>query len=132
MTENNNNKNKHRILFVDDEESLLALLSAEMVDAGYEVETAGDGHEALIILQQRHFDVILLDVNMPKISGMQVLQFVTESYPKSKVIMLTALDDIGTALEAKRYGAYDFVTKPYILEDLLLKIQEAVSNTSPQ
>ena len=108
---------------------MLATLSAELADAGYEVETASDGDRALAVLQEKKFDVVLLDVRMPGVDGMEVLKFISQHSPTTKVIMLTALDDIKTALDAKRFGAHDYVSKPYILEDLLIKIQTAVGSS---
>ena len=114
---------------MDDEEAMLATLGAELTDAGYEVKTASEGETALTVLKENKFDVVLLDVRMPGIDGMEVLKFISQHSPTTKVIMLTALDDIKTALDAKRFGAHDYVSKPYILEDLLIKIQQAVNPT---
>ncbi len=85
--------NQHRILVVDDEEALRTVLSGELVNEGYQVGTAGDGDEAITLIKQQPFDVVLLDIKMPKVDGFEVLKFIKKDYASTKVIMLTAFAD---------------------------------------
>ncbi|CUS76339.1 Response regulator receiver domain-containing protein [Candidatus Kryptonium thompsonii] len=117
---------KSRILVVDDEEALRYLLSSELAAEGYEVETAGDGDEAIESIKQKDYDVVLLDIKMPRVDGFEVLRFIKQNKPEIKVIMLTAYADVKNAIEALKLGASDFVSKPYDLEDILTSINRAL------
>lgn len=118
---------KSKILVVDDEDALRTVLSGELTSEGYDVHTAGDGDEAIQNLQRENFDLILLDIKMPKLNGFEVLKFVKEKYPKTKVVMLTGFADLKNAIESKKLGAEDFVSKPYDLVDLLTTIERVLS-----
>lgn len=118
---------KSRILVVDDEEALRTVLSTELNSEGYDVETASDGDEAISIVQNKKFDLLLLDIKMPKVDGFEVLKFVKKSFPAVKVIMLTGFADLKNAIESKKLGAEDFVSKPYDLVDLLTTIERVLS-----
>jgi len=117
---------KSRILVVDDEEALRYLLSSELAAEGYEVETAGDGDEAIESIKQKDYDVVLLDIKMTRVDGFEVLRFIKQNKPEIKVIMLTAYADVKNAIEALKLGASDFVSKPYDLEDILTSINRAL------
>lgn len=118
---------KSRILVVDDEEALRTVLSSELAGAGYEVSSAADGDEAISIVQNKKFDLILLDIKMPKVDGFEVLKFIKPKYPAIKIIMLTGFADLKNAIESKKHGAEDFVSKPYDLVDLLTTIERVLS-----
>lgn len=118
---------KKKILVVDDEDALRTVLSSELVGEGYEVETAADGDEAINVVQTKPFDLVLLDIKMPKVDGFEVLKFLKSKYPNVKVIMLTGFADLKNAIESKKLGAEDFVSKPYDLVDLLTTIERVVS-----
>jgi DNA-binding NtrC family response regulator len=118
---------KSRILVADDEEALRTVLSSELVSAGYDVSTAADGEEAMAQTQQKKFDLILLDIKMPKADGFEVLKFVKKNHPDVRVIMLTGFADLKNAIESKKHGAEDFVSKPYDLVDLLTTIERVLS-----
>jgi len=120
-------QNQHSILVVDDEEALRTVLSSELVSEGYQVESASDGDEAISIVQSKQFDLVLLDIKMPKVDGFEVLKFIKKSYPQLKVIMLTAFADLKNAIESKKLGAEDFISKPYDLVDLLTTIERVLS-----
>jgi CheY-like chemotaxis protein len=79
---------KNSILVVDDEDALRTVLSSELESEGYIVATAGDGDEAISVLQGKSFDLVLLDIKMPRVDGFEVLRFIKERYPATKVIML--------------------------------------------
>ncbi len=118
---------KKKILVVDDEDALRTVLSSELAGEGYEVETAADGDEAMEVIRAKTFDLILLDIKMPKVDGFEVLKFLKSKYPNIKVIMLTGFADLKNAIESKKLGAEDFVSKPYDLVDLLTTIERVVS-----
>lgn len=118
---------KSNILVVDDEEALRTVLSSELVGAGYDVSTASDGDEAISTVQNKKFDLVLLDIKMPRVDGFEVLKFIKKTYPSVKVIMLTGFADLKNAIESKKHGAEDFVSKPYDLVDLLTTIERVLS-----
>lgn len=118
---------KSRILVVDDEEALRTVLSNELAGEGYEVENASDGDEAISKVQNKKFDLLLLDIKMPRVDGFEVLRFIKKTYPAVKVIMLTGFADLKNAIESKKLGAEDFVSKPYDLVDLLTTIERVLS-----
>jgi len=118
---------KSKILVVDDEDALRTVLSGELVSEGYDVRTAADGDDAISNLQKESFDLVLLDIKMPRMNGFEVLKFVKEKYPGTKVVMLTGFADLKNAIESKKLGAEDFVSKPYDLVDLLTTIERVLS-----
>jgi DNA-binding NtrC family response regulator len=118
---------KSHILVVDDEDALRMVLSSELSSSGYEVTTAADGDEAITVVQNKKFDLVLLDIKMPKVDGFEVLKFIKKNFPTVKVIMLTGFADLKNAIESKKHGAEDFVSKPYDLVDLLTTIERVLS-----
>jgi DNA-binding NtrC family response regulator len=118
---------KNRILICDDESSLRTILSSELSGAGYDVATAADGEEGVTEIKNRRFDLVLLDIKMPKMDGFEVLKYIKKEQPEVKVIMLTGFADLKNAIESKKYGAEDFVSKPYDLVDLLTTIERVLS-----
>lgn len=118
---------KNRILVADDEEALRTVLSSELEGEGYNVKGAADGQEAITLLQKHEFDLILLDIKMPNVDGFEVLKFVKEHAPKTKVVMLTGFADLKNAIESKKLGAEDFISKPYDLVDLLTTVERVLS-----
>ena len=122
---------KPKILIVDDEEALRFLLASELEAEAFDVQSAGDGDEAIEMIRKKierteRFDVILLDIKMPRLDGFEVLKFVKNNIPETKVIMLTAYADVKNAIESLRQGASDFVSKPYDLDDILTSINRAL------
>jgi len=120
---------KNKILVVDDEEALRTVLSTELEGEGYQVSTAGDGEEAIRILGSQQFHLILLDIKMPNVDGFEVLKFVKQKQPSTKVIMLTGFADLKNAIESKKLGAEDFVSKPYDLVDLLTTVERVLGTS---
>ena len=117
----------YNILIVDDEQSVVFLLKEELTEMEkYDVTIAYDGAEAINILQSQPFDVVLLDVKMPRVSGIEVLKYIREQHPTTIVLMLTNFADVKTAIETMKLGAYDFVSKPYEREELLATIDRAL------
>lgn len=113
------------ILLVDDDPQICNLLGGELERIGHQVTTRTNGSEALAELRNRDFDVILLDINMPEMSGMEVLEAVRNMGSLSEVIMLTGHGTIDRAIEAMKLGAYDFLTKPCKLTKLEIILQKA-------
>lgn len=118
---------KRKILVVDDEDALRTVLGAELNSEGYDVVTAADGSEAVAELERKKFDLVLLDIRMPNMNGFEVLKIIKEKHAGTKVIMLTGFADLKNAIESKKLGAEDFVSKPYDLVDLLTTIDRVMS-----
>jgi DNA-binding response OmpR family regulator len=121
-------KKDYSILTVDDDEALVNLLANELTSEGFEVTTAYDGDEAIEALKVKLVDLILLDVNMPRMNGFEVLKYVKKNFPAIKVIMLTAYNDVGNAMRSKRLGADDFIGKPYDVVELLVAMDRLFTN----
>ncbi|HSQ74028.1 MAG TPA: sigma-54 dependent transcriptional regulator [Bacteroidota bacterium] len=118
---------KYNLLVVDDEAPLRLLLESELSEAEeFAVAVAADGGEAINRIQSNVYDVILLDVRMPRVSGIEVLKFVQEYSPTTQVIILTNYADIKTAIETIKLGAYDFLAKPYDIEEIFNTIHRAL------
>ncbi len=118
---------QYHLLIVDDEEPLRVILESELSDTGeFSIETAADGAQAINLIQAKVFDVILLDIRMPRVSGIEVLQFVHEYSPTTQVIILTNYADVRTAIETIKLGAYDFIAKPYEFDELQSTIRRAI------
>ncbi len=118
---------KSKILVVDDEDALRTGLSGELTSKGYNVSTASDGDEAISGLQKETFDLVVLDIKMPRVNGFEVLKFVKEKHPETKVVMLAGFADFGNVIDVKKLGAEDFVAKPFDLANLLTTIERVLS-----
>ncbi len=118
---------KYNLLIVDDEEYLRTLLESELGDSEeFTVDTAADGSQAINKIQQKVFDVVLLDIKMPRVSGIEVLQFLHQYSPTTQVIILTNHADYKTAIQTIKMGAYDFLAKPYDIDELFNTIHRAI------
>jgi DNA-binding NtrC family response regulator len=115
-----------RILVVDDEEINREFLQEALAHEGYEVEAVADGFAALERLRQQFFHVILSDLKMPQMSGVELLQRLKEITPATVGIIFTGYATIETAVQAVKAGAYDYVTKPFQIEEVLLLLQRAL------
>ena len=114
-----------RIIFLEDEPTIREVLTEYMKMQNYEVECAGDGEAALALLKSRPFDMAVLDIMVPKVSGLKVLAYIKENLPELAVIMLTALDDEMTQVQAFNLYADDYVIKP-VSPVILLKRMETI------
>ncbi len=115
-----------KLLVVDDENNLRMVVQKEMSRQGHEVETASDGEAAWELLEQQDFDVLLCDINMPRLDGIQLLRRLREkSQNPPEVIMLTGQATVESAIEAMKLGAYDYLTKPYRITELSVLVSQA-------
>jgi DNA-binding NtrC family response regulator len=120
-----------RILVVDDEESMRYFLVRSLRRAGYEVAAASTGEEGLALAAAGPFDLALLDLRLPGISGLEVLEAWRGRRPALPVIVMTGFGTVDRALEAMRRGAADFVTKPFKVAEILAKVDEALGHCGP-
>lgn len=114
-----------RILVAEDEANLRLVLQKELERHGYRVQVAPDGEAALRKLEESNVDVLLCDINMPRMNGMELLRRVHERPNPPEVIMLTGQATVETAVEAMKLGAYDYLTKPYSITELDVRVQQA-------
>jgi two-component system, NtrC family, response regulator PilR len=120
----------NRILVVDDERSMRDFLSIMLKKEGYEVVTAENGGDALKTVQGEIFDLVISDVKMPELDGIDVLKAVKEVSPETVVIMITAFATTETAVEAMKLGAYDYIIKPFKVDEIKLIIKKALEKHS--
>jgi two-component system response regulator AtoC len=104
---------KKQILVADDEPNLRRVVSAQLMRDGYEVIAVEDGQAAIEALEAHHVDVVITDLRMPRVDGMELLKHVTANHPDIPVILITAHGTVDTAVEALKLGAFDYVTKPF-------------------
>jgi len=117
---------KARILVVDDEKSMRDLLSITLGKEGYDVLTAAGGEPAIEALHRESVDAVITDLRMPKVDGLQVLRVAKEISPDTAVIVITAVASTETAVEAMKLGAYDYITKPFKLDEVNLIVRNAL------
>ena len=117
---------KSRILVVDDEESIREFLEIMLKKEGYEVTTAEDGAKAKEILTKKSFDMVISDMQMPNVTGIELLRHVKDSYPDLVFMIITAFGTTETAVEAMKLGAYDYLTKPFKIDEVRLNISNAL------
>jgi DNA-binding NtrC family response regulator len=119
-----------RVLLVDDEEEFTSALAERLTLRGIETQAISDGHKALEIIRASPPHVIILDMMMPGVSGLEVLEFLKENYPKVGVILLTGHGSARDGMEGMRRGAYDYLVKPVNIEDLVDKIRGAAASVA--
>jgi two-component system NtrC family response regulator len=117
-----------RLLVVDDEENLLRVTQLRLEQAGYEVSTATGGEQALALLAERPFDLVLTDLRMPGLSGVELLGRIRESWPEAIVVLMTAYGTVESAVEAMKLGAFDYVIKPVHAEALRMMVERALEH----
>ena len=120
-----NEQRDARLLIAEDEGNLRLVLQKELQRLGYRVQAAPDGEAALRKLEESNVDVLLRDINMPHMDGMELLRRVHERPNPPEVIMLTGQGTIETAVEAMKLGAYDYLTKPYSINELDVRVRQA-------
>ncbi len=114
------------ILVVDDEKSLRDFLTIMLENEGYEVDTADSGEKAVKLIHEKEFDMVLTDFKMKRSNGIEVLEAVKAHNPVTPVVLMTAYASAETAVEAMKKGAYDYISKPFKIEDLQLIIKNAI------
>ncbi len=113
---------KTRILVVDDERAIRDLLSDAISHGGYDVLSASNGKEALSLIEQENIHIAICDIKMPGMDGIDLLKKIRDISPETIVLMITAYASVETAVDALRYGAFDYILKPFIEEDVFAKI----------
>src|ERR1051325_10579917 len=118
------------ILIIDDEKAIRKTLSEILSYEGYKIDEAGDGEEGLKKFKEKSYDVVLCDIKMPKIDGMDFLERTRESNSDVPIIMISGHGTIETAVEAVKKGAFDYISKPPDLNRLLITIRNAMDKNS--
>lgn len=114
------------ILVVDDESSPRELLRSALSEEGFKVKTAKSGEEACQCFDEKYFDLVLTDLKMPGLNGIHLLKKIKARSPETLVILITGYASLRSAIEAIREGAYDYLTKPFQLEELYIVVKNAV------
>ena len=116
---------EYRVLLVDDEEEFVSALSERLMLRGIEVDSALNGEEALSALVEKEFEVVILDVMMPGLGGLEVLRQIKTTHPNTEVILLTGHGSTREGIEGMRLGAFDYLIKPVDIEEMLEKMKAA-------
>ena len=116
---------EYRVLLVDDEEEFVSALSERLMLRGIEVESTLNGEEALALMVEKVFEVVILDVMMPGLGGLEVLKQIKSTHPNTQVILLTGHGSTREGIEGMRLGAFDYLIKPVDIEEMLEKMKEA-------
>jgi DNA-binding NtrC family response regulator len=119
---------QRRVLIVDDDDNLSSALSALLTEAGYRTTVADDGAKALAALEKDFFDVVLLDLNLPRVGGLDVLSAGRGIQTDAHFVLMTAFGGVANAVEAMKRGAFDYLTKPFRTDELLLIVQRALED----
>ena len=117
---------KKQILVVDDEANLRRVLSAQLARDGYDVHTAEDGEAGLAFLKEHHIDLVITDLRMPRLDGMDLLRAALRDDPSRPVVMLTAHGTVDNAVEALKTGAFDYITKPFDQNEVRVVVKKAL------
>ena len=118
---------RRKILIAEDEDNLRETLALHLTEEGYETTTASNGNDAIPLLYGREFHLVVLDLKMPYIDGFQVLKVVKSTFPKTRVIVLTAYADLANITKCKELGADEVIGKPYNLSHLFTVIHDMIS-----
>ncbi len=121
-------KNRGRIYLVDDDELILTMLARVLKQEGYEIRSSAGSPDLLESIRAWHPDVVLLDINLPGQSGMDMLKELKSDDVPIEVIMLTADDTAETAVKAMKIGAWDYLTKPFNMDEVKIVIANALEN----
>src|SRR5438445_12726215 len=119
-----------KILIVDDDDGVRAVLGQSLQDAGHRVSSAESGEKAIASVREEAFDLIILDMVLPRVDGMAVLKDITALRPEMPVIMITGYASVETAIKAMKMGAVDYIVKPFRMEEVHLVVGEALERRS--
>ena len=122
----------YTVLVVDDYAHIRQMLYEVLKDQGYHITTAPDGEVALEILSSHNFDLVITDLNMGRVNGIEVLKKAKSLSPQPRVIIATGNPDVTYAIEALRCKADDYLLKPFRIADLLDRISQCLTNSAPQ
>ena len=122
---------RKQIRVVDDEANLRRVLSAQLTRDGYDVHTAEDGEAGLALLREHHIDLVITDLRMPKVDGMDLLRGALRDDPTRPVVMLTAHGTVDNAVEALKTGAFDYLTKPFDQNEVRIIVRKALRTLDP-
>jgi DNA-binding NtrC family response regulator len=123
-------KSPYSILIVDDEPLIRKSLYEILKIAGFDASAAANGEEAVSLLGKKPFDIVITDMKLPKISGLELLMFIKKTCPQTEVILITGYGSIETAVEAMKKGAFDYVTKPIVDDEIKLLIDKIIEKKS--
>ncbi|MBI4218462.1 MAG: response regulator, partial [Elusimicrobia bacterium] len=127
-----NGKNKHSVLVVDDELHTREICADFLSESDFDVDAVGSGREALEFLSRKSFHILLSDIQMPEMDGVVLLKEAKKLHPELEVILMTAYGGLPSAIEAIRFGAYDYLTKPFTREFLVNRIHKCLEKTELQ
>ena len=125
-------KSKRKILVVDDEQNIRKLLQIFLTEEGYNVEVADNGESGLEAVRNHIFDLVITDLKMPKLSGFDLLKGIKEISPDTIVVIITAFGTTESAVEAMKLGAFDYIQKPFKIDDIRLIVKNALDKHSLQ
>ena len=111
------------VLIVDDEQAIRDSIQVVLEDEGYKTNTSSDGIDALAKIKENNYDIVITDIKMPNMDGMELLREANKISPETFFIIMTAYASVKTAISAIREGAYDYLMKPIEFEDLLLRLK---------
>jgi len=121
-----------KALLVDDEVEFVTTLAERLQIRGIQARTATDGQQALSMIESEKPQVVVLDIMMPGISGLEVLDYIKKKYPDIEVILLTGRGSTKEGIEGMQLGAFDFIMKPVKIEELIPRMLEAFKKTQPE
>ena len=128
MEDSMSKRPSYRVLVVDDEPSVRQMLADFLEMNDIDCDQAENGESALFVTEQQRFDLIIMDVRMPGVDGIEALRRIKRLRPSQQVLMVSAVSDMETAVEAMRLGAHDYVMKPFVLQDMLKTIGKAIED----
>jgi DNA-binding NtrC family response regulator len=117
-----------KILVVDDEGIVRTSCSRALSPEGYEVKLSQNGADAMRMLEEESFDLVLTDLKMPDIDGIEVLKMIKERWPQTEVIVITGYQTVDTAVKSIKLGAFDYIEKPFTPDSLIAAVNNAITN----
>lgn len=122
-------RHSFRVLAVEDDSDLRELLVTELLDQGYEVAEAGDGTEALDMMIRKKYDLVITDLQMSNMGGLELLAYVRDGFPELPVIVISAFGDETSLKEAYKRGAYNILSKPFKMQEIKDVVTRALNST---